>query len=70
MRDLHAAPAAAGGRLDQHGIADIGGDLAARRCSSIAAVGARHDGNAELRGRLLGLDLVAHDADVLRRSDR
>ncbi len=34
------------------------------------AVGARHHRNAELLGRLLGLDLVAHDADVLgRRAD-
>ena len=31
------------------------------------AVRAGHDGNAEPLGRLLGLDLVAHDADVLRR---
>ena len=29
------------------------------------AVGAGHHGNAELLGRLLGLDLVAHQADVL-----
>ena len=34
------------------------------------AVRARHDRDAEALGRLLGLDLVAHDADVLgRRAD-
>ena len=37
----------------------------APRSSDDAAVGARHDRNAEPLGGALGLDLVAHQADVL-----
>ena len=70
VRDLHAAPAAAGGRLDQHGEAHVLGDLHRLGLARHGAVGARHDRNAEALGGLLGLDLVAHDADVLgRRAD-
>ena len=63
--DLHAAPAAARGGLDDHRIADLLGDL--RRLDGIGdrAVGARHQRQAELAGGALGLDLVAHRADVL-----
>ena len=69
-RDLHAAAAAAGGRLDQHREADGLGDLHRLGLAGDGAVGARHHGDAEALGGLLGLDLVAHDADVLgRRAD-
>ena len=64
-RDLHAAAAAAGGRLDQHRKADLVGDLRRLVVGADAAVRAGHDGNAELLGGALGLDLVAHQADVL-----
>ncbi len=40
-------------------------DLRRFRVAGDAAVGARHDGNAELLRRALGLDLVAHQADML-----
>ena len=63
--DLHAAPAAARRRLDQHGIADLGGDLQRLGLVADRAVGAGHAGDAEPRRRALGLDLVAHQADVL-----
>ena len=71
VRDLHAASAAAGRRLDQHRKADR---LARSRIASSSgvdrAVGAGHHRNAEPLGGLLGLDLVAHQADVLgRRAD-
>ena len=70
VRDLHAASAAAGRRLDQHREAHRLGDLHRLRLARHRAVGAGHDGNAELLGGLLRLDLVAHDADVLgRRAD-
>ena len=64
LRDLHAAPAAAGGRLDQHRKADRLRDRHRIVVGADRAVGAGHHGNAELLGRLLGLDLVAHQADV------
>ena len=65
LRDLHAASAAAGGRLHQHGKADRFGDRHRVFVGADRAVGAGHHGNAELLGGLLGLDLVAHQADVL-----
>ena len=65
LRDLHAASAAAGGRLHQHGKADLLGDRHRVVVGADRAVGAGHHGNAELLGGLLGLDLVAHQADVL-----
>ncbi len=64
-RDLHAAPAAAGRRLHQHRKADVARDLHRLVRVGHAAFGARHAGNAEAARRALGLDLVAHDADVL-----
>jgi hypothetical protein len=63
--DLHAAPAAAGGRLDQHRIAD----LSSATAGFILGIDAtrRSPGTTGMPSRfgLLGLDLVAHDADVL-----
>src|SRR6185312_13305903 len=64
-RDLHAAPAAAGGRLDQHGIADRIGDAFGLHVGGDAAVRTRNDRDAEALGGALRLDLVAHGADVL-----
>ena len=64
-RDLHAAPAAARRRLHQHGIADFAGDSQRLRLVADGALGAGHAGDAEPLGGALGLDLVAHDADVL-----
>ena len=63
--DLHAAPAAARGGLDQHRIADLGGDLARLLDACERAGRAGDQRQAELRGGALGLDLVAHDADML-----
>ena len=69
--DLHAAPAAAGHRLDQHRPADLG--CRARRPPRPSRPGPGEPGHqrqAELLGGLLGHDLVAHHADVLgRRAD-
>ena len=64
-RDLHAAAAAAGRRLDDHRIADFGGDALGFLLVGDGAVGAGHDRNAEPLGGALGLDLVAHDADMV-----
>ena len=64
--DLHAAAAAAGRRLDQHRVADVAGDTGGGRLVADGSVGAGHDRDAEARGGALGLDLVAHHADVLR----
>ncbi len=63
-RHLHAAPAAAGGGLDQHRIADLSGDVARLRDIGNRAVRAGHQRHAELRHRHLGGDLVAHHADM------
>jgi hypothetical protein len=52
------------GRLDDDRIADLGGDARLPLVGD-AAVRARHDRDAEPLGGALGLDLVAHDADVL-----
>ena len=65
MRDLHAAAAAAGRGLDQHRKADVAGDRERILVGGDAAVGARHHRDAEPLRRALGLDLVAHQADVL-----
>ena len=65
--DLHAAAAAAGGRLDQHGETHGLGDLHRLGLAGDGAVGARHYGNAEALCGLLRRDLIAHDADVLGR---
>ena len=55
LDDAHAAPAAARGRLDQHGVL---GRLGRVR---------RHRGHAGSGGRLLRAHLVAHQLDRLRR---
>ncbi len=65
-RDLHAAPAAPGRRLDQDRVAYAGGNAFRLSLVGNAALGARHARYAEALGRALRLDLVAHDADVLR----
>ena len=62
--DFHAAPAAARRRLDHDGKADVAGKPQ-RLVVADAAVGARHDRNAQVPGCALGGDLVAHQADVL-----
>ena len=52
------------------GIADFGGDALGFSFLGDGAVGARNDRNAEALGGALGLDLVAHDADMVgRRTD-
>ena len=63
--DLHAAPAAARRGLDQHRIADLGGDLLGLGDAVERAGRAGDQRQAELRGGALGLDLVAHDPDML-----
>ncbi len=63
--DLHAAAAAAGRRLDQHRVADVAGDAGGGLLVADGAVGARHHRDAEAGDGALGLDLVAHHADVL-----
>ena len=65
LRDLHAAAAAAGSRFHQHRKADGLRDRHRVVLGTDAAVGTGHHGNAEPLGGLLGLDLVAHQADVL-----
>ncbi len=70
QRHLHAASAAAGSGLDQHRVADLAGDRVGVVRRLHRAVGARNHRDAQLHRRLLGGDLVAHDADVLgRRAD-
>ena len=64
-RDLHAASAAARRRLDEHGIADLGGDLQRLRLVADRAGRTGHAGNAEPCRRPLGFDLVAHHPDML-----
>ena len=64
-RHLHAAPAAAGGGLDQDGVADLGRHAPRRVEVGERAVGARHQRHAERAHRRLGGDLVAHHADVV-----
>ena len=62
---LHAAPASPGGRLDQHRIADLCGDLDRFFHAFDRAVGTRHQRQAELAGSALGLHLVPHQPDML-----
>ena len=70
LRELHAAPAAAGGSLDQHRKADVLRDRGGLLVGGDAGLRAGHDRNAEPLGGALGLDLVAHQADMRRlRSD-
>ena len=65
LGDLHAAPAATGGGLDQHREADFLGGGQGLFLGGHRAVGAGHHGDAGLLHRLLGGDLVAHHLDVL-----
>ena len=62
-RDAHALAAAAGRRLDHHGIADLGGDTRGERRLRDRLGVARHDADAGRSGQPLGLDLVTHRAD-------
>ena len=64
-RDLHAASAAAGCRLHEQRETDFPADAHGFFIGRHAAFGAGHDRNAEALRGALGLDLVAHDADVL-----
>ena len=66
-RDADAAAAAARRRLDHHGKADLlrHGERRLRRVQPAAA--ARNRGHARCRRRFPGGDLVAHQADRLRR---
>ncbi len=61
---LHAAAAAAGRRLDQHGVADAAGDGGGLGQVGDGAVAAGHQRHAQRGHRGLGGDLVAHHADV------
>ena len=63
--DLHAAAAAARRRLDDHRVADLVGDPQRLRLVVDRALRAGNAGDAEPRRGALGLDLVAHQADVL-----
>ena len=64
VADLHPAPAAAAGGLDDDGIADLGGDPARFFRIADGAIAAGHQRQAELARGALGLDLVAHRADM------
>ena len=59
----HALAAAAGDRLDEHGIADPPGLLLEKRRRLLVAVIARHDGDAGFLHQRLGRVLQAHRAD-------
>ncbi len=61
---FHAAAAAARSRLDQHRIADFRRQLARLGGIGQRSVGAWHKRQSELGGGALGLDLVAHGADM------
>ena len=67
VHDAHAPSAAAPGGLDDHRIADLARDahdllvVLGQR-----AVRPRNRGHTDLRHRLLGTHLVAHQADILR----
>ena len=63
--DLHAASAAARGGLHQDREADLMADAQALLVGGDRAGRARHAGDAERERGFLGLDLVAHDPDVL-----
>src|SRR5690606_18916858 len=68
--NLHATAAAASGRVDDDRVADFSRYAPGLSNVSHSAVGAWHAGDAEALGGALGLDLVAHGADVVtRRAD-
>src|SRR5262249_8036944 len=62
--DLHAAAAATGGGLDEHRNSDRARDRARFLAGAGAAFRARYHRNAKPADSALGLDLVAHDADM------
>ncbi len=64
-RDLHAASAAAGRRLDDDRVADFGGDAPGCVLVGDRPLGAGHHRNAETFGRAFGFDLVAHHPDMV-----
>src|SRR5690606_25846338 len=66
-RHFHAAPAAAGRRLDDDRVADTRGDALRLALVGNRAFRAGNDRDAEALGGALGLDLVAHDADMVAR---
>ena len=66
-RHLHAAPAAARGRLDQHGVLHLFGDRARFLEGLERAGGARHQRHIQPPHRILRRDLVAHHADMVGR---
>ena len=61
--DPHATAATAGGRLDQHGIADLLGDPLGVLFVGHRAVAAGHGGHLSPLGQHLGLHLVARARD-------
>ena len=63
----HAAPAAAGDRLDEHRVADLAGARLQKHRALLGAMIARHDRRAGLRHRGLGFALQAHRAHGVRR---
>ncbi len=63
----HAASAAAGDRLDQHGVADLFGFAPEERRALFLAVISGHDGRARLHHRGFGGALQAHRAHRRRR---
>jgi hypothetical protein len=65
LGDLHAATAAAGGRLDQYGEADHLGGREGLFLGGDAAVRAGNHRNAGVLDGLLGSDLVTHEPDML-----
>ena len=64
LADLHPAPAAAAGGLDDHRIADLARDPARLVVIGHGAVAAGHQRQAQRAGGALRLHLVAHRADM------
>ena len=70
MRHLHPLATAAGGRLDDHRIADVLADPLCLLQRGHTAIRTGNAGHAQVLHRVLGGNLVAHYADVLgRRAD-
>src|SRR4029077_3043881 len=65
VSNLHATAAAAGSRLDQNGIADVGGDSFCLGKVGNGTVRAGHKRQAKGLRRVLGLDLVTHQPHML-----
>ena len=64
LRHLHAAPAAAGSRLEENGKADGVCERHRLLVGGQAAVRSRHHRHAQSFGRASGFDLVAHQPDM------